>query len=60
MRFGQSMNEDDPCVDLWGQFHWSKDKVTRSKKSIHVWLSGAFEMIMTKTKTDEPNIVFGW
>ena len=32
MKFGQNMDVDDPNVDLEGQGHRSKVKVTRSKK----------------------------
>ncbi len=32
MKFGQNMDVDDPNVDLKGQGHRSKVKVTRSKK----------------------------
>ena len=34
MKFGQSMDVDDPNVDLKGQGHRSKVKVTRSKNMI--------------------------
>ena len=36
MEFGQNMDMDDPKVDLEGQGHRSKVKVTRSKNIFHV------------------------
>ncbi len=45
MEFGQNMDTDDPKVDLEGQGHRSKVKVTRSKFFFRSHLTGLQVMI---------------